>query len=293
MKQLSLPPHGAADVFFTCVNAVPDPLARANYIANHHHMVEAISAYSAASQEKTWCSLPRAAWGQAEAIVVGSLSKSNLTDLYSSYMVPTSMAARATYDEIMVAANGKCPFCGGVGIVTTLDHYLPKSGFPLYSVLPANLVPCCKDCNTGKSSSFGVQPGQQPLHPYLDDPKFFNERWIYATVQNGNPIGLQYICAPPQTWQPVERERLLSHFIDYNLAYRYSVLAGAELAKVIDSRKGSLRNLSPEGFQAHLAEGAASQWFDVNGWNRTMYHALAHTPWFYNASFELSAPVPL
>ncbi len=286
MKQLSLPPQGAADVFLSCVNAVPDQVTRANYIANHGHIVQSISAYSAASASKSWYGLPRAAWGQADAIVVGSLSKGNLTDLYTSYMVPSTMPARVTYDEIMVAANGKCPFCGGIGLVSTLDHYLPKSAFPLYSVLPANLVPCCKDCNTGKSGTFGLQRAQQPLHPYLDDPKFFNERWVHAHVENTNPIGLQFICAPPQTWQPVERERLLSHFTDYNLAYRYGVQAGAELAKVIDSRKGSLKSLSPASFQAYLAESAMSPGFDVNGWNRTMYYALANTPWFYNADFE-------
>lgn len=287
MRQLSIPPHNAVEVFATCVNAVPDALARDNYAANHVHIFKSINDYAAASQSKSWHGLPRAAWGQVDAIVVGSLSKSNLTDLYTSYMVPTNMAARTTYDEIMVAANGKCPFCGGIGLVSTLDHYLPKSTFPLYSVLPANLVPCCKDCNTGKSASFGMSPGDQPLHPYLDEPKFFNERWVYAEVEQTTPISIKYICAPPQAWPAVERSRLLSHFEDYDLGYRFGVQAGAELAKVIDARRGSLRSLSAEDFRAYLVEGAASSGFDLNGWNRTMYFALANTAWFYNSTFAL------
>ncbi|TPJ42888.1 HNH endonuclease signature motif containing protein [Mesorhizobium sp. B2-7-1] len=59
-----------------------------------------------------------------------------------------------------------CPFCGGLGHTWTLDHYLPKANFPAYSVNPSNLVPCCRDCNSGKNASFGAELHEQTLHPY-------------------------------------------------------------------------------------------------------------------------------
>lgn len=287
MRQLPLPPHVATDVFASCVAEVSDSAASQNYFANQHHIEKAFTDYHSASATASWCSLPRAFWGKPQAIVVGSLTKEQLTDLYTNYMVATAGAARNAYDDIMVAADGKCPFCGGIGQVHTLDHYLPKAIFPLFSVLPANLIPCCRDCNSGKGSSFGTQVGEQSLHPYVDDVKFFQERWIVALVERTTPLTLHFQCSPPQHWSAVDRARASSHFTDYKLAKRFRIQAGAELAKVVDSRKGSLRSLSPQDFRANLTEGANSAGYDLNGWNRTMYDALANTSWFYNADLNL------
>ena len=40
----------------------------------------------------------------------------------------------------------RCPSCGQRD-VKTLDHYLSKDDYPELAVFPANLVPCCFECN--------------------------------------------------------------------------------------------------------------------------------------------------
>jgi len=286
MKKLAVPQYSALDVYEACLS---EPRVAGNlqkYRDNQPQIVAAIEAYGAASQAYVWCGLPRVPRGNENQIIAGTLSKKDMTDLYSIAMVQSSGPARVVYDSIMVGANGRCPFCGGIGQTATLDHFLPKANFPLYSVLPSNLVPCCRDCNTGKSSSFSAVVGEQPLHPYFDAPKFFEERWVHGQLHRTDPVSVSYYVAAPADWTPLEGARAEAHFVDYKLAARFGIQAGAELAKVVDQRKRSLRFLSPADFREVLLDGASTTGFDLNGWNRTLYSALAETEWFCEADFN-------
>ena len=52
---------------------------------------------------------------------------------------------------------GACPYCGLPSNIT-LDHYLPRKlkAFPEFSVLSANLVPACTDCQGKKHDFFAI-----------------------------------------------------------------------------------------------------------------------------------------
>lgn len=74
-----------------------------------------------------------------------------------------------------------CPMCGSMHS-GTLDHYLPKNGFPIFSVFSKNLVPACK-CNSKRSETLlGVNPGERVLHPYFDD--CLGERLVSAMFED-------------------------------------------------------------------------------------------------------------
>ncbi|HXL30822.1 MAG TPA: HNH endonuclease [Bradyrhizobium sp.] len=61
-----------------------------------------------------------------------------------------------------------CPMCGSP---TTggLDHYLPRSAYPEFSIMAANLVPACTHCNSGVKGNIcrGISP-ERFIHPYFD-----------------------------------------------------------------------------------------------------------------------------
>jgi hypothetical protein len=279
MKQLSRPERNPLEVFLRCVAEVTDEAQRKVYIDNQDEISQSVIDFQNATAATSWHSLPRVGRGHAEAIIRGTLTKGALVELYGKCLVG-GLEAREVYDELLVSSDGKCPFCGGIGQVHTLDHYLPKSNFPIYSVLPENLVPCCRDCNSGKMNSFAATQSEQSLHPYLDAPKFFTERWVFAAVCRTDPITVEFSCLPPDEWPDIDKLRAKSHFDQYGLARRYSIQAGAELARVIDLRKKSLKVLEPMQFSAYLTENAETESYDVNGWNRTMYWALQRSLWF-------------
>lgn len=60
-----------------------------------------------------------------------------------------------------------CPMCGSMHS-GTLDHYLPKNGFPLFAVFSKNLVPACKCNSKRKETLTGVNANERVLHPYFD-----------------------------------------------------------------------------------------------------------------------------
>lgn len=68
-------------------------------------------------------------------------SKGELISLYDDKFSKKGQTARKYYDSIILSApNGKCPQCGQ-RLVRTLDHYLPKSKYPLLAITPYNLIP--------------------------------------------------------------------------------------------------------------------------------------------------------
>ena len=121
-------------------------------------------------------------------------------------MSRASGAARRVYDEILNAApNSICPLCG-IGIVRSLDHYLPQSKYPEYVVTPANLIPSCIDCNKAKFTRFPQQAAQQTIHPYFDN--YTQETWLRAEVIEGEPPALRFYADGPGHWSSIDRERV-------------------------------------------------------------------------------------
>lgn len=218
-----------------------------------------------------------------DPIISADIRKSEFLKLYSYHMVDRH-PGRGLYDVILVAAKEQCPFCGGIGRPRSLDHYLPKANYPQYAVLPQNLVPCCRDCNTEKSNALATAEDEQAIHPYFDDDKFFLEQWVFARVDLTRPCSLVYFSAPPNDWSDTERKRALNHFEDFNIGARYSVQAADELSALVDLRRGYLSNISPDEFSRYLASVSSSTSYFSNHWKRVMYQALAQDRDFYSAS---------
>lgn len=215
----------------------------------------------------------------------GAVTKGELSKLYSYYMVQ-KQPARRIYDEIMIAANEKCPYCGGIGRPGTLDHYLPKSKYPQFSVLPSNLLPCCRDCNSGsKQTSIATCPEEQVIHPYYDYDHFFTQQWIKARVHQDDPCFLEYFVDPPSSWSDIDKARVATHFNDFDLAVRYSIQAGEELSTLVDQRKSHMKNYTASQFSEYLGSIGNSNGLFSNHWKKIMYLTLADDAWFCNKSF--------
>lgn len=167
--------------------------------------------------------------------VILELLHSELTYIYTNFFSKLGKPARQVYDKIMINANGICPYCG-IGYPMELDHYLPKSKFPQFSIFPLNLVPSCEQCNkSGKGANFAKNKGEQILHPYLDDSLYYDNRWISAKLENDGSgyITINYYSNPPDNWDDIHKDRVGTHFLTFNLRQRYSTLAGEELSTLL------------------------------------------------------------
>ena len=217
------------------------------------------------------------------AIIAGSITKEDMTKLYNTKLVGHK-TGRKIYDKLMsLIPLSKCPFCG-IGVITTLDHYLPEAKFPTFSVLPYNLVASCKDCNTGKLASFSSTQNEQTLHPYYDD--YTKEQWLYAKVLQTTPVSIEFYVKTPEKWNQVDKDRVKTHFKNYQLAKRYSIEASNVLADL--KSEFLLFNTKTVDIQIELKKKFRVFYSKYkNSWETAMYQALYKNQWYCTKGYAL------
>lgn len=94
------------------------------------------------------------------------------------------------------AIYGKCPMCG-ISRVSAIDHYLPKSIYPEFSIYVFNLIPICPRCNELKTNLCQNNSPHEFFHSYLDDePKY---PLIYARIETYPDLIIRYVVNPPRS----------------------------------------------------------------------------------------------
>jgi len=269
------PEEDACAVYETCISGITDIdlLNRLRWLS-FYIRIEADRYMQHASDKKLYKILPNNC--KNDDVVNGEVTKQELKDVYSIHMVGRSKAARNIYDSLLSRAPlGICPFCG-FGHADTLDHYLPKAKYPQLSVLPINLVPSCRVCNTGKSTSIASTAAAQVLHPYFDHQNVINDQWLFATVSMSSyPPTCVYFIKTPEHWDDISKARIYSHFNDFKLASRFSIEAAKELANQKYSLDEFKRKHGIYALIDMLSDMAKSHYKNhVNSWQTAFYQAL-------------------
>jgi hypothetical protein len=158
----------------------------------------------------------------------------------------------------------------------------------MFSVLPLNLIPACRDCNTGKLTAYATAFGEQSLHPYFDHGKYVSDQWLFARVVQTSPASVSFFVAPPANWSVGEGERVLSHFTSLKLGERFSVLAAGELASINAVLKQYIGRSGPDAVREYLNACAAAELsLHKNSWKAAMLLALAGDNWFCQTGYQL------
>ena len=95
-------------------------------------------------------------------------------NLYKNRLAKKDSSSYKYYKKIREQTK-ECPYCNRGQDVAALDHYLPKSFFPSFSIVINNLVPICYNCNSKYKNDFypkNNKPEERILHPYYDIVKF-------------------------------------------------------------------------------------------------------------------------
>jgi hypothetical protein len=232
--------------------------------------------YINAGVAKAWFSL-------AHSIQVLPATDDELRGLYSRTMSASGRQGRAVYDSIF-NASGTCPMCGQ-GKVFTLDHYLPKSRYAHFAVLPANLVPCCRDCNFAKREQFPSSADEQTFHPYFEN--LDTDRWLYCQVTVVGGVSLDFYINPPAGWAASQGARAERHFQVFKLREAFATYAATELS----TAKFRLQTLFASGGAALVKddltlEAVSSGQAHLNSWKTAAYEALAQSDEFCDGGFE-------
>ncbi|MEP6067353.1 MAG: hypothetical protein ABJ246_16055 [Paracoccaceae bacterium] len=216
--------------------------------------------------------------------IAGAVTKSDMEYLYTGGMLKVG-AGRHIYDAIMgLAPNSRCPYCGHRR-VRQLDHFLPKSKYPSFSVAPLNLVPSCSDCNKDKLDGDANRLTDLPLHPYFD--YIDNACWLKAdVVQVPGSVFLFEVdtnCGLPAT----DMQRLQSQFNKLDLDELYTTEANDELASIrLNLRKQHAIDGAASVREYLQGEFESAQDHRLNAWKTAFYRAACQNDWFCNGGFD-------
>lgn len=271
-------PFEAGEVFETCVSMVKNTALRAKLRAVRPEVETAAAEYDdkAASSRL---------FQTASHNAVGEVSGVEMVQVYTGRMVPKTSTGRAIYNRIMASpVNQRCPLCG-IGTVNTLDHYLPKTHFPVFSVTPNNLVPACTWCQGEKLEYYSETRGGQILHPYFDD--FDSDEWLVADVVVGSPAAFRFYSSPPDHWSAANKARAATHLKQLNLQVLFSSNAGSRLSEIRSRLASLLQKGGEDAVRNHLLEELASiEAEHNNSWVAAMYRAAAKSDWFCQGGFD-------
>lgn len=142
-------------------------------------------------------------------------------DILKSNFEALAREEQGLYSELRLSA-AICPMCGERD-VTTLDHVLPRSVFPEFAVLPANLVPACSECNRRKRSYYrDASGGAIFVHAYRDDLR--SGRFLAASIDTSSGVALvDYSIVYCQDLPAGLNARLPRHFDKLGLAELYKL----------------------------------------------------------------------
>lgn len=277
MIRLKKPDLDTTTVYEACLSGVTDS-ALAERFKTGAVEVEAIAVqYEKKAAAQHLYTLQASAWGKGGQQVLAGLTKDEFTVLYSEHMVGRKKPGRTYYDQLMMLAPlGKCPFCG-FGHASTLDHFLSKSRYPAFSVLPINLIPSCTDCNKGKTASVITQKNQIP-HPYFESDAIETDTWLFADVIESAPPTVRYFIKPPIGWPADLIQRVTIYFQDFGLASRFAVEAASELTSICDILT-VLETAEVRGTHLKLISNV-ERGNRKNSWKAALCEALANSAWF-------------
>ena len=175
-------------------------------------------------------------------------------------------------DEILIS-NGyideKCPLCE-VNTVQTMDHFIPQTKFPLYSINPKNLIPSCWTCNVKKSETVLDVDKRKYWNVYLD--KVPVEKFLYCSLEEKEGILCTHFYIQQNGIDDNTFRLLNNSMIGQDILQTYSdgsgwVIAGL-INEIIAHKKHNLELSFDEIFFSHMK--LFSYWSVSNKWDEVL-----------------------
>lgn len=198
----------------------------------------------------------------------------DMQSLYKDGLLRKHSEARRYYEKLKLSSPSQvCPFCLH-RTVKTVDHYLPKDKFAAYAVLPANLIPSCRDCNSEKSEFAAVDQATSLLHPYFDNVD--SDLWLGCELQKSAGFCTPTFFINSAATTPALVQRLTSHMETLDLFDLYDVEGARELNDMTGALKDTFEASGMIGVGALCKSiGNSRELLARNYWRATLWRAAA------------------
>jgi hypothetical protein len=175
-----------------------------------------------------------------------------------------------------------CPFCGNPLKPLTLDHFLPKSKWPEYSIYPNNLVPQCRDCAPIKGEKYYSDANEaslfiSPIYSDLLEKIWLKINIIYDTKTNSYDFDVSFVV--DSNIDDKDENRLINHITTLNIKNRIILYCKETVTDLINSCQNKRFNL-----QMVLQARKEERFVDINSvrdWQTALYLGLLDNKDFF------------
>lgn len=189
-------------------------------------------------------------------------------------------------DEILgIAYLDLCPYCS-VATVESLDHSLPSSAYPEFSVLAQNIVPSCGRCNRVKSNVCYKTAGISLAHPYFVEYPVNPILFANVVVEQQSVTWDFYL----QNNDDIDDDMFASIenlFSTLNLADLYGKHSTLEIMAMVDYIHNLFQTQGAVGLR-QLLQGMADSTYRKQGanyWKTVLLRSLAESREFCNGGY--------
>lgn len=209
----------------------------------------------------------------------------DMSKLYSQGLLRKNSDARTYYEQLRLSSPFRvCPFCLHRP-VRTLDHYLPKAEFGAYAVLPANLIPCCRDCNSDKDVFAPEDRASTLIHPYFD--RIDQNSWLGCDIDKHQDFCTASFYIRSADVSEELRPRLIAHMDALQLYELYEIEAARELNEMAAAIKSTFASSGQEGVRALCEEmGTSRSVLAENYWKAVLWRSAAQDEEFCNLGWQ-------
>lgn len=279
MRKLNVPIEDAIDVFDICISKVQNADLKDRLENCKPSIITAVADYTTKAPRIELHTIA------THDLINGNVTSSEMKKVYSDRMVGATAPGRYIYDKWRASApNNICPLCAQ-RTTETLEHHLPKSKYPIYSVVPVNIFPACSSCNKIKLDAISNAPETEPIHPYFDNVE--DELWLKAEVIETKPASLRFYTIKPDNWDDVKYARIENHFRLFELEKLYASHSAEELINY----NYRINNMFETGGVQSVRDFLEDSWLsmrnaNLNSWQTATYEALFNSIWYQEGGFK-------
>lgn len=209
-----------------------------------------------------------------------NIYKNHILDLYKNKFTRQSAKAYEYYKRIRESIK-YCPYCNFPRRdASELDHYLPKSKFPILTFTVGNLVPICPYCNKKKLSYFSFKSEEMLVHPYFDE--FIAEplKYIACEILNKLKIDFHFYIKKKEEWNMEEFKKVEFHFQMLKLWDLYHSDFSSEFTSYFEELILIYQDEERVGVEKALERKLKSMNDNYKPWMYAGFSALLNSEWF-------------
>lgn len=188
------------------------------------------------------------------------------------------------FNDLSLSGQTKCPYCL-LNRPNTLEHYFDKDDYPEFSVYIPNLVPCCSECNTAKSTLMFDNHGKRKFihfyHDSIPEEQFLFVRFAYSDT---DAIPEASITLRPGA-ENYFSDLVQKHFSNLSLLSKYKSAILDRLAPIIEEIKIHHQSGTPPKSikdALEIKKGTLANHYGNNYWETCIYEGILNSPNFLN-----------